>query len=231
MHSRVLCKRRRAGRIRHPGRVDAAVQKELSEKFLEMATWWSGTNIQKKPYSPTFHPAENQVTLLRNFTIPDHYKSAASSLQSLQAFTFPIPEGAQIRAILAVDSRQPPEASRFLFQASDQRQVLGRRFVLVQDRDVFRRLDSRGLAVTDHLDAIIENQELLFASFFQAKKFLPLDDLYREASNQQVNELFTHTKLKIPEGVSSDVLISHLTIPQGKRWRPYWTLEYSIPTK
>jgi|SRR6185312_11192434 len=197
--------------------VDADLQKELSARFLEMATWWSSDDLQKKPYAPTFHPSANQVTVLRKFPIPKIYRDAAVSAQDATAFTFPIPNGMTLRAVLGVDPKQPAENSRYFFQACDQRHVLGYKFVLFQDKNVFRRLDSNGLTITDNLAAVIENQDLLFASFFQAKKFLPLDHLYREASDVQVKELFAHAKLKLPEGFQSNDLLAHMNTPARKK--------------
>jgi hypothetical protein len=202
--------------VRHLA-VDSAVQRELSAKFIEMAAWWSSDERQKKPYAPTFEPNANQVTVLRKFTIPKIYRDVASSPQVADSFTFPIPKGLSLRAVVGIESRQPAEDSRFFFQVCDQRHVLGYKFVLFQDRNVFRRLDSSGLTITDSLAAVIDNQELLFASFFQAKKFLPLDHLYREASDKEVKELFRHAKLKLPEGFQSDDLLAHLNTPARKK--------------
>jgi hypothetical protein len=197
--------------------VDNEVQQQLSEKFATMSEWWFGRDVQKKPYAATYEPTAGQVTSLRNFTIPDIYLRAAGSAQDIEPFTFPVPDNWHLRAIVGIDRRNPAKESRFLFQACDQRQVLGYKFVIFQDRNVFRRLDSRGLSIADGLHAVIDQEELLFSSYFQAKKFLPLDHLYREASNEQVRVLLGHAKLKLPEGATADGLMEHLTIPARKK--------------
>lgn len=205
-----------AGTILQRVRVAADVQRDLSVKFLEMAAEWGGDELQRKPYAPTFHPNGKQVTQIRNFAVPKVYTDALTSAQDIPAFTFPIPASHSLRAVLAVETRQPAGESRFLFQACDQRQVLGRRFVLFQDNSTFRRLDGRGLTITDSLAAVIQGGELLFKSYFQAKRFLPLDHLYTEASDEQVTALFAHPKLKLPDGTDVSALLPHLT-PTARR--------------
>ena len=113
--------------------------------------------------------------------------------------------------MLAVHAKNAPAKSTFLFQACDQRHLLGRKFVLFQDGNAFRRLDERGLTISDSLSTIIINGELLFKSFFQAKKFLPLDHLYREATTKQVEELLGHSKLILPPGFDMAVTLDAFT--------------------
>ena len=75
---------------------------------------------------------------------------------------------------------------------------------LFLERGTYKSATSRGFTLADRLTAVLHVAErrLVFANFRSANVILPLADLYREASEEEVREVLGHDKLA-PEDLNA----------------------------
>ncbi len=74
------------------------------------------------------------------------------------------------------------------FQVIDKRQVLSTRgFSLILDGDVFRKLRDPGLLVSDQVQAVFVNGNLIFKSLWWARRIFNLESYYVEATQDQID--------------------------------------------
>ena len=81
------------------------------------------------------------------------------------------------------------------FQVLDSRKMLFKGFTLLNSGDTYTKLEYPGIIFQDKLTAIFEENELLFYSYHNTRRFLDLSDYYREATDTDLeafadNDLF-----------------------------------------
>lgn len=89
---------------------------------------------------------------------------------------------------------------RILIQAFTAQQFLGRdRIALIFDGNVFRQVTEPSFALDHKLVALAENGRLKFKSFHFLKRIFPLEDVYREATDQQIDAFCGHASLLVED--------------------------------
>lgn len=89
---------------------------------------------------------------------------------------------------------------RFLIQSFNAQQFLAReRIALIFQGDTFRQLTEPSFALDNKLVAIVENGRLRFRSFHLLKRIFVLGEVYREASDAQIDTFCAHPSLSVPD--------------------------------
>jgi hypothetical protein len=92
----------------------------------------------------------------------------------------------------------PEERRRHLIQSFAAQQVLSRsKLTLVFERDTFRRLSEPAFALDNKLVAIAAGDKLTFKSFHFLKRIFILEEVYREASDVQIEQFCGHSSLSV----------------------------------
>jgi hypothetical protein len=102
-------------------------------------------------------------------------------------------ENEQIRG-LAV-KKVTGQHSRILVQAFSNLQRLSRRWALTLHGDVFNRLTQPTFAIDAQIHLLIENGFIKFKSYNMAKRVLDLTGAYKEATDEDIQELFAHPNI------------------------------------
>jgi hypothetical protein len=88
---------------------------------------------------------------------------------------------------------------KVLIQLFTAQQLLSRRFSLLLDGNTFRELTAPAFTLDNFLVAIIEDNKLKFKSFFNVKRIFQLNQLYQEASDQQIDAFCSHEVLQVSD--------------------------------
>lgn len=102
-------------------------------------------------------------------------------------------ENEQIRG-LAV-KKVTGQHSRILVQAFSNSQRLSRRLAFTLHGDVFNRLTQPTFAIDAQIHIIIENGFIKFKTYNMAKRVLDLTAAYKEATDDDIQELFAHPNI------------------------------------
>lgn len=92
------------------------------------------------------------------------------------------------------------DSQRFFIQSFSAQQFLARnRIALIFESEVFRQITEPSFALDSKLVAIAEGGKLKFKSFFFLKRIFPLDEVYRVATDQQIDGFLAHQNLSVPD--------------------------------
>ena len=95
-----------------------------------------------------------------------------------------------------------------LFQNFRPSQVIRPGWSILLEGNIYKSIDHAGLTLARKLSAIYQpkEQKLLFDSFRNVNTFLPLEDFYREASEQDIREILDHNRLtpENPDEIARD---------------------------
>jgi len=106
------------------------------------------------------------------------------AIEALEAANF---ENEQIRALIVKETTS--QNSRLLIQAFSNLQRLSRRFAVTLHGNVFNRLTQPTFTIDAKIHIIIEGGSIKFKAYNMAKRVLDLTSAYREATDQDIQEL------------------------------------------
>ena len=89
------------------------------------------------------------------------------------------------------------QGTKVLIQQFSGRQVLSRRFSLLQDGNAFRRLSDSAFTFDSSLTGIAEGERLKFKSFHKMRGIVDLSDIYRAATDQEVRNFVDHATIEV----------------------------------
>lgn len=153
-------------------------------------------DVEFHDYSPGFKPEAGGL-LRVNFTLPTSLQKCGASTPSSLAQLKP---DALIQdppaALVAVEQDAKP---RFIFQAVDSRVLLRKGRVILFNPGSLSVNAAPGLVVRNQIDAVHVGGKLYFASEFVVKRFLDIDYLFREATDDEIDELFSGNAFKVDD--------------------------------
>ncbi len=93
-----------------------------------------------------------------------------------------------------------------LFQRFKPSQVIRTSLSAIWDLDTFRKIDGSVFTFASYLSAVYQRSErkLLFRSFYNVDRFLPLSEYFRPASEEEIREILSH-ELFAPENLEVSV--------------------------
>lgn len=175
-----------------------------------LATSWATqldaftANIDEIAFNAAYSPEEHERFRLRPFELPEWLRGhAIQSVGSLDPISRHDEVIDSIRAIVGLARVNGEDA--LLFQNFSRSHVIEPgRFLFLQD-DTYETTQRPGLALDGKLSALYlpKQQKLLFHNFRAVNTFLPLADVYEEASEQDIRAVLAHERLM---AVSVDAL-------------------------
>ena len=77
------------------------------------------------------------------------------------------------------------------FQVVDARRIISKGFTILNSGNTYTKLEDPGLTLQDKLTALYQGNELLFYSYYHTRRFLDLNDYYREATDTDLQAFAT----------------------------------------
>lgn len=93
-------------------------------------------------------------------------------------------------------------AMKVLVQRFSPQQILSRRFSLLQNGNAFRRLSDPAFSLDTGLTCIIESGKIKFRSFHKLRAVISLLDVYRAATDQEVQNFAAHAHFEVADAAA-----------------------------
>ena len=152
-------------------------------------------------FDGNWKPAENE------FLVIDAPEDAEVFSQTIEANAVAVPvmdtahfDEENIRALFT--GLVNGGGSKVLIQQFSARQMLSRKFALLQDGNAFRRLSDSAFTLDSSLTCIAEGGRLKFKSFHKMRAIVDLSEIYRDATDQEVQEFADHVTLAVEDSVT-----------------------------
>lgn len=186
------------GRLVRRLRVTREIHQALAETFEAQARELLDPARERRPYEPGYR-ADNEVLYIDPYQLPGYLKELVASPESPEPLTKAEIEEGLVKGLLAAEHGDDP-AARMLFQNFDRRQVIeAEGNWLVLHKDVFRRFSETALAVGSHLTAVLSGTRLYFTSEFMVRRYLDLDEYFREATDEEIEEFIAQPSLMVAD--------------------------------
>lgn len=177
-------------------RLDQAVQQQIETIFNQQEAEFRDGITSEVDFDGSWTPDDDE------FLTIDVPQEAAIFTDTLNANPVAIPdidtanfEAEGIKGIftgVAVNG-----AMKVLVQRFSPQQILSRRFSLLQTGNAFRRLSDPAFSLDTGLTCIIEGGKIKFRSFHKLRVVISLLDVYRAATDQEVQAFGAHAHFEV----------------------------------
>ena len=179
-------------------RLDATVQQAVSDVFREQERAFRAGVQTEVPFDGSWTPDEDEL-----LTIPTPQEALVFSA-TLQANATTIPDlntaSFHSEGVKAVFTGETVGGqTKVLMQAFDSRQMLERKFALLQQGNAFRRLTDPAFTLDTSLTCIIEGGLIKFKSQHKLRSIIDMMSIYRAATDQEVQTFAAHPSLDIAD--------------------------------
>lgn len=173
-----------------------SLQHELGSLWQEQYNAFVGA-IHEIDYVAGYTPEPHERFVLGDYEPPDWLADENSrSVASLDSIT-DFPQALHsIRSIVAFVQDEHGEETVLFQRFSPSKVIKPGRFLLLQ-HGTYRSTANPGLTLDGKLSAVYQpaKRKLLFHNFRNVNAFLPLFDIYREATENEIKEVLSHTLL------------------------------------
>lgn len=142
-----------------------------------------------------YRPEENELLYINNFDDVDGIKSAILRPQGCQEFALKNGSLESIKAIFTGYIKNG--VIRILLQGFDRRRIINANgFSLVHSENAFSKFDGGGFTLDNKLTAIIEDDNLKFASYHYLRQIFDLTAYCKEATDQDLKVFIQNSALQ-----------------------------------
>ena len=177
-------------------RIDFSVQQAIEDVFTDQERQFRNGVTDEVEFDGSWKPEENEVLVM------DIPQDAQVFVNTIIVNAVAIPEldtasfdHENIKALFTGSVNNG--ATKVLIQQFSPRQVLSRRFSLLQDGNAFRRMTDQAFSLDNSLACIAEDGKLKFKSFHKMRSVANLGDTYRVATNQEVQKFADHASFEV----------------------------------
>lgn len=168
-----------------------SIQNEVSEFFLRQKENFC-VDKEKVDFTGSYNvDIREEVLRISNYSIEDELTNSLQNPLSYDILNLR-EESLRIMALLAGEWN---DEKYICFQVFDSRKVLDKGFTLIHSQNTYTKLQDPGIILQDKLTALFEEDELLFYSYYNTRRFLDLSNYYKEATDSDLdafvdNDLF-----------------------------------------
>jgi len=179
-------------------RLDLNVQQAVQAVFSDQETVFRNGITDEVDFDGSWNPDENEVLVM------DIPQDAQVFVDTINANAVAIPEldtaafdQENIRALFTGVVHNG--ATKVLIQQFSARQLLSRRFSLLQQGNAFRRMTDQAFALDTSVTCIAEDGKLKFKYFQKMRSIVNLLDAYKEATDQEVQSFSSHASFEVAD--------------------------------
>ncbi len=167
-----------------------SIQNEVSEFFLRQKENFS-VDKEKVDFTGSYNVDIGEVFRISDYSIKEELTNPLQNPLSYDILNLR-EESLRIMALLAGEWN---DEKYICFQVFDSRKVLDKGFTLIHSQNTYTKLQDPGIILQDKLTALFEEDELLFYSYHNTRRFLDLSNYYKEATDSDLdafvdNDLF-----------------------------------------
>lgn len=182
-------------------RLDQAVQQQIEDIFNQQEAEFRDGITSEVDFDGSWTPDDDE------FLTIDVPQEAALFTNTLNANPVAIPdidtanfEAEGIKGIFTGVAANG--AMKVLVQRFSPQQILSRRFSLLQNGNAFRHLSEPAFSLDTGLTCIIEGGKIKFRSFHKLRAVINLLDVYRAATDQEVQAFAAHAHFEVADAAA-----------------------------
>lgn len=177
-------------------RLDQAVQQQIETIFNQQETEFRDGITSEVAFDGSWTPDDDE------FLTIDVPQEAVIFTDTLNANPVSIPDidtvNFEAEGIKGIFTGVAVNGSmKVLVQRFSPQQILSRRFSLLQNGNAFRRLSDPAFSLDSGLTCIIEDGKVKFRSFHKLRAIISLLDVYRTATDQEVQAFASHAHFEV----------------------------------
>ena len=166
-------------------RLDANVQRAIERTFADQEAQFRAGITDEIEFDGSWKPEDNELLTL---DLPEEAKIFVDTIDA-NALAVPDIDAANfdregIRALFTGTANRG--VVKVLVQQFSTRQMLSQKFALLQDGNAFRRLTDQAFTIDTSLTCVVEFGTLKFKSFHKLRSIVNLIDVYKAATNQEL---------------------------------------------
>jgi len=178
--------------------LDRTVQEAVQAVFSDQEECFRNGITEEVDFDGSWKPDENEILVM---DIPQNAQIFVDTINA-NAVAIPVLDTAafdkeNIKALFTGDVDNG--ATKVLIQLFSARQLLSRRFSLIQQGNAFRRMTDQAFALDNSLTCIAEDGKLKFKHFQKMRSIVNLSDAYKEATDQEVQSFSSHASFEVAD--------------------------------
>ncbi|HAU1759016.1 TPA: DUF4868 domain-containing protein [Legionella pneumophila] len=179
-------------------RLDATVQAAVAALFASQESDFRNGVDTEVDFNGTWNPDANELLTIDIPTEAEIFEETinanATSIQDINTSNF-ADEG--IRALFTGTTVNG--FTKVLVQRFTSMQVLQKKWALLQVGNAFRQLTEPAFSLDSTLTCVIEDSKIKFKSQQKLRSIINMQDIYKEATDQEVRDFATHETLEISD--------------------------------
>lgn len=181
-------------------RLNNDVQQAVVELFIDQELQFRAGGMSEIKFDGSWKPDEDEVLTLD--ILADRLGDVQAFVGTIEANAIAIPNldarnfDQQIIRALFTGTTQDKK-TKVLIQQFSPRQMISRKFSLLQDGNTFRKLNDTAFTFDSSLAGIAEDGKLKFKSYHKMRTIVNLSDVYRDATDQEVLNFGNHPTLEV----------------------------------
>lgn len=179
-------------------RLDATVQQAIEAIFSSQERAFRQGVTNEVPFDGSWTPDEDEFLTIDIPTeaqiFVDAINTNAMAIADINTAAF---AGEGIKALFTGVSTNG--TTKVLVQSFTSQQVLERRFALLQQGNAFRRLTEPAFTLDGSLSCIVEEGKIKFKSQHKLRSIINMLDIYRAATDQEVQAFAGHASLHVAD--------------------------------
>ncbi len=192
------CRTSQGGLVAKWVRLESTVQGQVEQLFRKQEAIFKKGITDETAFDGSWKPDDDEFLTI---DVPDEASifadaavANASSLDSIDPANF---QNEGIKALFTGYTENGQ--THVLVQRFTSGQVLERKFALLCQNNVFRRLKDSAFTLDTGLTCVIEDGKVKFRSLAKLRSVLNMMDIYREATEPEVRGFAAHTKLSVAD--------------------------------
>lgn len=171
---------------------DAQTQEDINEVFAK--GFADILNKEKVDFNGSYSPSVDESLVIKNFVIYDAIKDSIRNPLSVESME--IDEKLEIKALYigSCETNNDRECFKIAFQKFRKEQYIRIKGIrLLFNHKTFQKDERQGIVVSENIDCIFVDNDLIFTSYFYARQVFDLSSYYRTATNADVRDFITQS--------------------------------------
>ena len=169
---------------------------ELNEQLIKQADRLLSSELERVDYCGDFTPGDDEVLIIKNYMMPDELQGLLKPSANTPPLDDNVLTNGGIGALIA--NVQTGSSNIWVGQVFNQNQVLNKSQIrFYWQKGAYTRMENAAVIFGRRADVVWSDGSLYFANFAHARRILPLEDYYAEASQEQLEEFLELDRIAV----------------------------------
>jgi hypothetical protein len=176
--------------------VSRGVQQTLDKSFRDEASAFR-LGFVPTEFEAGYGPEEDEVFLVSPFDLPAQFVECVKNPHHCDHIKREELVPGAIKAVVGAEADEDGDVAKAIYKRIDGSKIIDRSKMafVMHEENTLNVSNHKVFVVPDRVDAVYEGGDLYFFSHYTTKQFLPIDELFREATNSDVNSLLAEGTL------------------------------------